>query len=205
MKKWFVLILFSVFLFQPAMADDLQEVDRLIRNTVDEVLKVIHDTGLTKTVKIERIMDVVSPVFDLPLMAKLALGRTHWPKLTDEQRNEYTDLFVKQLRSSYLGKVELVADETIEFDPPVMEKNRIYFTTRVKTKDEPIKLVYKLYKGKARWRVYDVEIEDVSIIKSYGLQYNQILQNGNAEDLIKSMQEKIEQNERDSAKQTGEK
>jgi len=72
--------------------------------------------------------------------------------------------------------------------------------TRAVSKDEPIKILYKLYKSQETWRIYDVEIQDVSIVKSYGLQYNQTLKEGSYTDLIRKMQEKIGENESKASK-----
>jgi phospholipid transport system substrate-binding protein len=205
MKKLFLLLFLAAFLSQPAMADDLQEVDQLVHKTVNAVMTIIQDTNLNEEMKKERVMDVVTPVFNLPLMAKLTLGRKHWPKLKREEREVFTDLFIKQLQRTYLSKAELAANEKITFEEPIRKKNKIYMITRVISRDDPIKLLYKLYKGKGKWRVYDVEIQDVSIVKSYGMQYSQILQEGNVDDLIRKMREKIEQNEKATAKQKGDK
>lgn len=195
MKKLFVIFFFVVFLFRPALAEDLQEVDRLIRGTVDTVLKIIRTPDIDEEVKKERVMEVVSRVFNLPLMAKLTLGRKHWTELNSEQREEFTDLFIKQMRSIYLGKVELAADAKVQFEAPFRVKNKIHMITQAITKDEPVKILYKLYKGREKWWVYDVEILDVSIVKSYGMQYSQILQNGTYGDLVGKMKEKIAQSD----------
>ena len=47
------------------------------------------------------------PVFDFPLMAKLTLGRKHWPGMTKEQQAKFTELFINLLKESYLEKISL--------------------------------------------------------------------------------------------------
>ena len=195
MKKLFVIFFLVAVLFKPAVADDFQEVDRLIRTTVNTVLEISRATDLNEELKKEQIMAVMTRVFNLPLMAKLTLGRRHWKELNGEQREKFTDLFIKQMQSIYLGKVELVADAKVQFEEPFGVNTKIHMITRAITKDEPIKILYKLYKRREKWRVYDVEIQDVSIVKSYGMQYSQILQTGTYEDLIGKMKAKIKQSE----------
>ena len=195
MKK-IVLLVFLLALFaQPAFPSDVQEVDQLIRENVDKVLKVIRVKDLSKEAKKEQVMEVVNRIFNLPLMAKLTLGQAHWTKLNDKQRAEFTDLFIKQMQSIYLNQVELAADATVTFEEPVQDGKKMYMLTRAATKDEPIKILYKLYISNGKWRIYDVEIQDVSVVKSYGLQYNQILKEGSYADLIQKMKEKIAQGE----------
>jgi phospholipid transport system substrate-binding protein len=196
MKRLFsVFFLIAVF-FEPAAADDFQEVDRLIRTSVDTVLKISRTKDLDKELKKKQIMDVVTRVFNLPLMAKLTLGRSHWEKLNSGQREEFTDLFIQQMQSTYLGQVELAAEAEVKFEEPYRENNKIHMKTLALTKDEPIKILYKLYKSNGTWRVYDVEIQDVSIVKSYGMQYNEILQSGTYEDLIEKIKAKIRQSDK---------
>lgn len=148
-------------------------------------------------------MAVVTRIFNLPLMAKLTLGREHWTRLNSEQREEFTDLFIKQMKSTYLGQVELAADFKILFERPIQKKNKMTLLTRAKAKDEPIKILYKLYKSKSQWRIYDVEIQGVSMIKSYGMQYSHVLKEGTYADLAGRMKEKIEQNEKEILEKKG--
>lgn len=203
MKKSFIFIFITLFVCQPAFADDVEEVARFIRENVDTVFTIINDKDLDESVKKEKIMAVVTRIFNLPLMAKLTLGREHWTRLNSEQREEFTDLFIKQMKSTYLGQVELAADFKILFERPIQKKNKMTLLTRAKAKDEPIKILYKLYKSKSQWRIYDVEIQGVSMIKSYGMQYSHVLKEGTYADLAGRMKEKIEQNEKEILEKKG--
>jgi len=200
MKRIFLLIFLLALFVQPALASDVQEVDQLIRENVDKVLKIVRIKDLNKADKKEQVMDVVDRIFNLPLMAKLTLGQTHWTNLNEKQRAEFTDLFIKQMQGIYLNQLELAVDATVTFEEPVQEGNKVHMLTRAVSKDEPIKILYKLYKSQETWRIYDVEIQDVSIVKSYGLQYNQTLKEGSYTDLIRKMQEKIGENESKASK-----
>jgi phospholipid transport system substrate-binding protein len=203
MKKSFIFIFISLFLCQPAFADDVEEVDQLIRGTVDTVFTIINDKDLEESVKKEKIMAVVTRIFNLSLMAKLTLGRKHWTGLNSEQREEFTDLFIKQMKSTYLGQVEIAADFKVLFERPIQQKNKMSMLVRAKTKDEPIKILYKLYKSKSQWQIYDVEIQGVSVIKSYGSQYSQVLKEGTYADLAGRMKEKLDRNEKEIREQKG--
>jgi phospholipid transport system substrate-binding protein len=45
-------------------------------------------------------------------------------------------------------------------------------------------MVYKLYELNNTWKIYDIEVEGVSIIRSYRAQFDEFLQSGTIEDLI---------------------
>jgi len=123
MKRIFLLIFLLALFVQPALASDVQEVDQLIRENVDKVLKIVRIKDLNKADKKEQVMDVVNRIFNLPLMAKLTLGQTHWTNLNEKQRAEFTDLFIKQMQGIYLNQLELAVDATVTFEEPVQEGN----------------------------------------------------------------------------------
>ncbi|MFH1378874.1 MAG: ABC transporter substrate-binding protein [bacterium] len=191
----------TVAFVAPVWGDELKKVDQLIRETVDQVLTVVRNNELNADEKVEKVMDVVIPVFDLPLMAKLTLGKINWPKFSVEQREKFTGLFVTQLRESYLGNVEMVADEEVEFEKPFYKSQKAHMMTRVITKEDPVEILYKLYfKEKLKkWLVYDVEIQGISIVTSYGMQYDQVLQKGTVEELLQKMEERTGQNKKEIA------
>jgi len=175
---------------QPAAADDKCDAGKVVRDTVKAVLECLRINDLSDEGKRERIREITGPVFDFPLMGKLALGRRHWPKLNEKERGEYTRLFVKQLQNSYSDKIALFSNEKVEYEEPVQVKTKIHVPTIVISKDERNKMLYKLYKAGAGWKVYDVEIQGVSIVSSYRAQYAQILKTGSVEDLLEKMRGK---------------
>jgi phospholipid transport system substrate-binding protein len=61
--------------------------------------------------------------------------------------------------------------------------------TTVRSKANDLKVEYKLYRAKAGWRVWDVEIQGVSLVKSYRAQYDEVLASGSPDDLLAKMRE----------------
>ena len=88
MKKICLLALLLVFCWQSVSADELKTVDLFIRENVDAVLQAVRNKTLTPQEQKARVMEVVNRVFNLPLMAKLTLGRTHWGSFNQQQRDE---------------------------------------------------------------------------------------------------------------------
>jgi phospholipid transport system substrate-binding protein len=173
------------------------------------VLRVLQANELEQKLK-ERIIDrIVSPMFDFPLMGQLALGRTHWPKLDAAQREKFIRLFVARLKALYLEKTALYTNEKFVLKPGVARKNTIQIPMTLTSDGEEIGILYKLYrsdeagKSKAdggtpnarnrvgepgRWRIYDVEIEGVSILLTYRSQFDDILRRGTVQDLLSQLE-----------------
>jgi phospholipid transport system substrate-binding protein len=163
--------------------------NELIRLKWNAVISVLQNKDLDQETRVKKINKIVSPIFDFPLMAKLALGREHWPKLTDQQQEKFTRLFIERLRTSYREKIALYTNEEILFKPAEKKKNAIYIPMELATKDKKITVLHKLRKVDKRWRVYDVEIQGVSILLTYRSQFDDILSKGTIEDLLSRLEE----------------
>lgn len=175
-----------------APAADQKAVDAVVRDTVERVMAVLKAKDIPQADKKERVIKIVDPLIDMSLMAKLTLGRSHWPKLDERQRKQFTDLFKEQLKTSYFEKLDLLTDEKVEYNEPAEKDKKFLMLTYILSKGQRIGMAYKLYKDKDAWKVYDLEIEGVSIVKSYGSQYEEFLRDNPFEALLKKMQQKID-------------
>ncbi len=195
MKKVIWLSLALVAFVQTAVADGKSDAGTVVRETVDSCLGWLQQDDLTDKAKYDLIVKRINPVFDFALMGKLALGKKQWPRLNEGQRKEYTDLFVQQLLKSYANKVMLFSGETVEYEEPLQVKSKVHVGTSVVSTDGRNRILYKMYKSKAGWKVYDVEIKGVSIVSSYRAQYAEIMKTGTVEDLLNRMKEKVNQDD----------
>ena len=183
------LILLSLFtVCLPASAADNTSAEAVLKQNLGAVFGVLQKEGLTQEAKNKEVVDLVSPMFDFPLMAKLTLGRKYWSGLTDEQQERFTRLFVHRLRTSYLDRLTLYTDEKVVYEAPVENNRKVQIPTYVVSKDKKISILYKFYGSEAGWKIYDLEIQGVSIIRSYRAQFDQILQTGTFEDLLAKME-----------------
>ncbi len=160
---------------------------RILQTNWTKIINILTDKQLDPNVKEAKIEKLAVPLFDLELMAKLSLGRKHWPKLSKEQQKKFTKLFKNKLASSYLDKVNLYEDEEPVYRDPVKKKNAVHIPMELVSDQRKIEMLYKFYKAKTGWLIYDVEVEGVSILQTYRSQFNDILSNGTVEDLIASL------------------
>ena len=183
---------FSLLLLsQAVMADDKSAGEEYLKSKLDAVFKVLQKKDLSQQAKNSQVVEIVTPMFDFELMGKLSLGKSYWPDLSPEQREKFTELFVERLRQSYLNKLTAYTDEKIIYESPVAVKTKVHVPTQLISKGKKISMLYKLYSSNNSWKIYDVEIEGVSIIRSYRSQFNEILQKGTFEDLLQKMQKPV--------------
>ena len=167
---------------------DPNDLKVLLQNTWGAVVSILQNKDIDQKAKEKQIYKIVDLVFDFPLMAKLALGREHWPKLTPPQSEKFTQLFVDRLKRSYLEKAKLYTDEKTLYKPAVQKKKKvIYLPTQLTSEDNEIAILYKFRKmdpPQAGWKIYDVEIQGVSILLTYRSQFDDILRRGTVNDLL---------------------
>jgi len=181
-----VLILFITV--QTGLTSDVTEAQAILKTKLDATIAVLQKKDLDTQKKNEQLVEIVTPMFDFHLMAKLSLGRKYWPGLSEEKKDEFTDLFIKRLRASYLEKISLYTDEKVFFKTPVQDKRKVSIPTEIISKNNRISMIYKMYKSKKDWKIYDVEIEGISIISTYRSQFDQVLSKGTMDELLQRLE-----------------
>ena len=180
LHSFFILLM----MIQTVGADDTNVAKKLLESKIEAAIAVLQKKDLDEQEKNKQIIEIVTPLFNFPLMAKLSLGRKYWPGLVKEKRQRFTELFTKRLKESYLDKLTLYTDEKVVFKTPVQEKRKIKIQTELISKNNTISMLYKFHKSKHGWLIYDIEIQGVSIISTYRSQFDQVLSKGTIDELL---------------------
>jgi phospholipid transport system substrate-binding protein len=184
-KKVFALLVLLCLYSGAAFADDdLANVKASVEKMANDVLGTLKQEGIDKKVRDEKVIEIVSPLFDFKRMAKLSLGKKHWKPLSKEKQKEYSDLMVARVQESYLEKLDIYTDEKVIMGEAKEVKKRIHIKTILISKDERIDIVYKFYKTDSGWKVYDIVILGVSIVQTYRSQFSDVLKTGTIDDLL---------------------
>ncbi|MBW1840537.1 MAG: ABC transporter substrate-binding protein [Deltaproteobacteria bacterium] len=187
MKRILYTLLCLLLMTQIVAADETSDVEAMLKAKVDAVLTVVQNKTLEQQDKNKITAEIVEPMFDFPLMAKLALGKEHWSGISAEKQAEFTELFVKLLKDTYLEKLGTYTDETVTIRKASRVGKRIHVPTELVSKNNRIFTLYKLYKSKDEWKIYDLEVEGISLIKSYRTQFDSELSTGTIDDLLREM------------------
>jgi phospholipid transport system substrate-binding protein len=129
-------------------------------------------------------MEIIGPTFDFELMSRLTLGRANWMKFSAREQATFIDLFVARLKKTYLEKTSLYTDEAVIYRPAVVVGDKIHASVGIVTEGKTVEIAYKFYAAGDQWKIYDVEVEGVSLVMSYRSQFNQIMQKGTPNDLL---------------------
>ena len=184
MRRILCAVVIVLLISQAAWSDDKNAAKELLVSKIDAALAVLQKKDLVQHEKNKQVIKIVEPIFDYNLMAKLTLGRKYWPGLSEKNKEKFTGLFVDRLKNTYVDKLSLYTNEKIDFETPVQDGIKLQIPTKVISKDKNFSMLYKLYKSRDGWKIYDIEIEGVSLISTYRSQFYDILSKGTIDDLL---------------------
>jgi phospholipid transport system substrate-binding protein len=164
-----------------------------IKTTVDQVLEVLKDPKLQgagkKAERREKLRQIVLPRFDFAEMAKRALGN-NWSRYPDKQQ-EFVTVFKQLLEDTYADQIEAAKGDKVVYLNERTEKDYAEVDTKViSSKGEETPMTYKLHPVDSDWKVFDIVVENISIVNNYRSQFNRVLSNASLDELIKRMKEK---------------
>jgi phospholipid transport system substrate-binding protein len=167
-----------------------------IKSTVDKALVVLRDPRFKPTVKTkerrEQLKQILFARFDFTEMAKRSLG-ANWRRRTAKEQEEFVRLFTDLLERAYSDTIESYTDEKIVYvgerlDGDFADVNSKIFTT----KGEEFSLNYRAHFVGGEWRVYDVVVENISMVNNYRSQFNRVISNASYEELVRRLKDKAD-------------
>jgi phospholipid transport system substrate-binding protein len=165
-----------------------------IRETVEKIVAILQDSSLKpETRKAERrarLRQIINARFDIEEMARRSLG-SHWQSRTPGQQSEFVKLFSALLEDSYLDRIESYSGDTILYLRESEDGEFSEVSTKVvPKKGDELAINYKLHAANKQWKIYDVVIENISLVNNYRAQFNRILATASFEELLKKLREK---------------
>ena len=192
MKKIIAFMLLLVAL--PALA--VTGPEQLIRETSDKVLAEIKanaDTYKSDPKGVYKLVnEVVLPHFDFSAMTDLALGQ-YKDEVNAEQRPTIIEEFRLLLVRTYSSALLEYTDQQLIYLP--MEGLEADGKVMVRTEVEqaggfPIPINYTLRLGENGWKVFDISVDDVSLVTNYRSSFARAIKKNGIDGLIKTLQDR---------------
>jgi phospholipid transport system substrate-binding protein len=166
-----------------------------VQTNVNKVLDVLRDPKLkgesAKGIKKEKLETIYEQMFDGVELSMRTMGG-NWAKLNPAQQKEFTQLYRQILEKAYIDKILSYTDEKIVFPKESMlSNNQAEVQTKVITSSKEIPIFYKVILKGGAWKVYDVDIENVSLVQNYRSQFNSILAKNTPDQLLEILREKV--------------
>ncbi len=153
--------------------------------------------------RIEKVKETLVSLFDSQEIAKRTLG-VYWKDRTEAERKEFVEVFTVLVEKTYANNLDRYRkDFQVIFDQERIEDDFAEVNSRIvdPVLQRTFSLNYHLHKVKGKWLVYDVVIENISLVRNYRNQFHRILGKKSYADLVATLRTKIQQ--LDTAPQTG--
>ena len=163
-----------------------------VRATIDRVLAIVKDPQLKsrESERRQKLKEALHQRFDFTEMAKRSLG-PDWRRLSPAQQQEFVELFTDLLEQAYLDRIEAYASEKIEYLKERQDNEFAEVDTKIiDQKGREFSLDYRLHNVKGDWKVYDVLVDDVSLVNNYRAQFTRVLAKSSVDELLQRMKEK---------------
>ena len=193
MKRFLAAILLAALPFAAAAQE---APDALVKRVTDEVLTIIKtdkELQAGNPRKVAELAEVkVLPHFDFARMTRLAVGR-NWQQANDAQKEALTKEFRTLLVRTYSNSLSAYRNQTIEVKPSKIaaaDKEATVRTAVIQQGGPPIPIDYSMEKTDGGWKVYDVVIDGASLVTTYRGSFNDQIQKGGIDGLVKTLQDR---------------
>ncbi|MGH8618075.1 MAG: MlaC/ttg2D family ABC transporter substrate-binding protein [Burkholderiales bacterium] len=168
--------------------------DTLARSVTEDVMKALRTDKDIAAGNQKKLTDLVEtkilPYFDFAQMTQLAMGR-NWREASADQRKAVTAEFRTLLVRTYSTALSTYKNQTVDYKPVKLAPGDTRVTVRSAINQDgggpPISMDLRMEKQAGGWKVYDVAIENVSLLENWRSQFNTQIQKNGVDGLIKAL------------------
>ena len=193
--KSFIMTLSLFVLTVPVIhAGDVEDINSMVKKKVAVIFDLLGKQDIEKNERNEKIVGELNEIMDFQLAAYLSLGK-HWKKISKTQKKEFVETFQLYINNYIVEKIDLYTNQKIDIgDSKIVKKGRAELEIGILSGGETLQVNFKLRKNKKKeWRVYDVDIEGVSLITTFRSQFSGVLKNSSFEELLEKLKNPTEQ------------
>ena len=162
----------------------------ILRRTAQRILSVLKQHTTIGAIK-RHVSVHLLPIVDRDYMARLILGPQYWRSASVRERSAFVQELTALIVNTYAAAWPTYANERIVFSPlrdDQHTRNRI----RVKSwivydGGTRVEVYYRLYRVAGQWKIYDFDVDSVSLVASYRAQFEPVLRKGGLSMLVKRL------------------
>ena len=164
-----------------------------IKSTIKQMFGVLNDKELKTPGRAEerrqQLEKVIGNRIAYDEMAKRSLG-PQWSQLNDEERQEFVRLYAQLLRDTYSSRFDHYSDEKVEFLQEKLEGDYAEVRTRLTGSKVSLDVDYRMLQRAGDWRVYDIVVDEISLVHSYREQFTTIIRKSSYAELVAQLRQK---------------
>ncbi|HHX81356.1 MAG TPA: ABC transporter substrate-binding protein [Pseudomonadaceae bacterium] len=176
-------------LFTPAMAQNSSPTET-VETVVNNILEILRNDELEFEETASMVRAEILSGFDEVAMAQSVLS-TNWRSASKEQQEEFTDLLSRTIEGTYIDGLRAYTNEKVEFRGETINGTRASVSSVVVMDNGNVPVVYQLRQRREGWFVYDVVVENVSMVSTYRETYRSIVRRDGMDNLLQQMRDKL--------------
>lgn len=180
----------------PCVASPASQAKQTLETAVNRILGAIrnpdYENPNTRGPLRRQIEDEVYHIFDFGEFSLRTVG-PRWQTFSAAQKKSFSDAFASLLFNTYLNKITGYNGETVAYTGETVSPDggKVEVKTLITMKDsKKIPVNYRMMHKDGAWRVYDVIIENISLVKNYRTQFQDILNSASPEQLTERVRAK---------------
>ncbi|MDX8393597.1 MAG: ABC transporter substrate-binding protein [Mariprofundales bacterium] len=166
----------------------------VVQETVDGVIHVLKSRADDKVINQDdrnAMHQVIGSRFDFAEMSKRTLGK-YWRRMSSSERKKFTNVFRELLERSYGNRLSDYSGQTVEYGEVEMHGELSKVASLIIDGDTEIPVDYSLLNVEnTGWQIYDIRIEDVSMVATYQSSFRAKMKKDGFSGLLKTMQNKL--------------
>lgn len=170
--------------------------EALVRKVTDDVLQTVQRDKALQAGDREKALALaeqkVLPHVDFREAARLAVGRS-WSSADAAQQERLVNEFRAMLVRIYSNAIDTYRGQTMRVMPVKMSPGDTHVTVRnqyLSPGRPPVLVEYAMRKTPEGWKIYDIVVENVSLVLTYRAEFDQVMRQSGVDGLIKRMNEK---------------
>ena len=189
----YIMVFFGLLMLSTQVAAQESPVP-MLEQTAQHIIQTLKDnqSNLHDNPKIihQAIQTYLLPHIDVEGMSRSVLGRQAWMKATPTEKSAFAKEFTQLVIRTYAAPLAQYSGETINFSPIRGSLDSRFIRVNsiiLRPNGQRIPLSYNLVAKAGLWKIYDLNVEGVSLLQSFRTQFANILQQGNMHDLLEQM------------------
>lgn len=187
------LVAWSAFAYASGIADP----QLFLQNKTQIVLSELKDIPENQTSEVYNLIDKeIVPIVDIEYMSRWVAGRKAWSQASAEQKAKFQEVFQKLMIKTYSSTLMIFKDRDMQYSrPPRVDyqkaKNIPIYCEIKQPNKESIQVIYQLRLVNKDWKIFDVLVEGVSMLKGLQAQYEQTIAQKGLSGGIEAMEAKL--------------
>jgi phospholipid transport system substrate-binding protein len=165
-----------------------------VRNFYDVLLTTMRNgPALGQSGRYARLQPAVATTFDLPLMARIAVGRS-WDTFAPAQKQKVIEAFAHYVAATYADRFDSYSGEQLEISGERPYGAEVIVQTKiVKANGEATTLNYLMRNNQGSWQISDVYLDGtISQLATQRSEFNSILRREGVEGLVMALNRKVD-------------